>query len=80
MRPRDVRDSEPGTGEQHDADFETLFGGGILSTVNVSGQGRALPFTGLAALPLLLIGGFLSIVGGLAALVGPKRKATKPTG
>ena len=50
-----------------------------MSTINVSGQGRALPFTGLAGLPLLLIGGFLSIVGGLAALVGPKRKATKPT-
>ena len=51
-----------------------------MSTVNVSGQGHALPFTGLAALPLLLIGAFLSIVGGLTALIGPKRKATKPNG
>ncbi len=51
-----------------------------MSTVNVSGQGRALPFTGLAALPLLLIGAVLSIVGGLTALIGPKRKATTPNG
>jgi len=51
-----------------------------VSGMNVSGQGRTLPFTGLAALPLLLIGAFLSIVGGLTALVRPKRKATSPNG
>ena len=49
-----------------------------MSNINVSGQGRALPFTGFAALPMLLIGAFLSIVGGVTALVGPKRKATNP--
>jgi predicted phage tail protein len=51
-----------------------------MSTINVSGQGRALPFTGFAALPMFLIGAFLSIVGGVMALLGPKRKASSPNG
>lgn len=49
-----------------------------MSTIQVSGQGRALPFTGFAALPLLVIGAFISIVGALVALVRPAGKATQP--
>ena len=43
-----------------------------MSNLNVAGQGRALPFTGLAALPLMLVGALLSLVGAALALVRPK--------
>jgi hypothetical protein len=66
--------------EQRNAVFEDIpKGESILSNITVSGQGRALPFTGLAALPLLLIGLVLSIAGGLTALFGPNRKASTPS-
>jgi hypothetical protein len=51
-----------------------------MSNITVSGQGRALPFTGFAALPMLLIGAFLSIAGGVMALFAPKRKSAIPKG
>ena len=46
-----------------------------MSSIQVSGQGRALPFTGFAALPLLLVGAAISIAGALMALVRPKHSA-----
>ena len=50
-----------------------------MSSIQVSGQGRALPFTGFAALPFLLIGAAMSLVGGVMALVRPKRGAARQT-
>ena len=50
-----------------------------MSSIQVSGQGRALPFTGFAALPFLLIGVALSVAGGLMALLRPKRVAARQT-
>jgi hypothetical protein len=44
-----------------------------MSNINVAGQGRALPFTGLASLPLLLLGAILSLVGALLTRMQPKK-------
>ncbi len=43
-----------------------------MSNINVAGQGRALPFTGLATLPLLVLGAILSLIGALLARFGSK--------
>lgn len=48
-----------------------------MSNINLAGQARALPFTGLASLPLLLAGAVLSAVGLVMTLVRPKRAAAK---
>jgi hypothetical protein len=48
-----------------------------MSSIQVSGQGRALPFTGFAALPFLVIGGVLSLIGAAMALIRPKRSTAK---
>jgi hypothetical protein len=48
-----------------------------MSSIQVSGQGRALPFTGFAALPFLLVGAAISIAGALMALVRPKHSAKR---
>jgi hypothetical protein len=45
----------------------------VVSNINVSAQGRALPFTGLSTLPLLLLGAIVSIVGALMSVVRPKQ-------
>jgi hypothetical protein len=50
-----------------------------MSNINATGQGRALPFTGLSALPLLLVGAVVSIVGGVMSVLRPKR-ASLPRG
>lgn len=50
-----------------------------MSTINVSAQGRALPFTGLSVLPLLLLGAIVSIVGAVMAVMRPQR-APRPRG
>jgi hypothetical protein len=42
----------------------------------IGGQIRALPFTGLAALPLILIALVVIGVGTLLTLVWPKKKAS----
>jgi hypothetical protein len=47
----------------------------MSSNLNVLGQGRMLPFTGFAALPLVLVGAILSIAGGVMALARPKRQS-----
>jgi hypothetical protein len=39
---------------------------------NIGGQARALPFTGLATLPMIVIGIILSCFGWLMTRVGPK--------
>jgi hypothetical protein len=44
-----------------------------MSNINVAGQGRALPFTGLASLPLLVLGAILSLVGALLTRMQPKK-------
>ena len=48
-----------------------------MSNLNVAGQGRALPFTGFAALPLVALGAIVSLAAGVAALVRPKAKAAR---
>jgi hypothetical protein len=40
-----------------------------MSNINVAGQGRALPFTGLASLPLLVLGALLSVMGAMLTRV-----------
>jgi LPXTG-motif cell wall-anchored protein len=50
-----------------------------MSNLNVAGQGRALPMTGFAALPLLVLGAALSIIGSVMSLVRRRDKATQPT-
>jgi hypothetical protein len=47
-----------------------------MSSTNLTGHGRALPFTGFAALPLLLAGALLSLFGGLMAFIRPKSKTS----
>jgi hypothetical protein len=44
-----------------------------MSNINVTAQGRALPFTGLSVLPLVLLGSIVSLVGGVIAIVRPQR-------
>jgi hypothetical protein len=54
-------------------DNKTEGDGGNMSNINVAGQGRALPFTGLASLPLLVLGAILSLVGALLTRMQPKK-------
>jgi hypothetical protein len=44
-----------------------------MSNINVAAQGRALPFTGLSVLPLLVLGAIVSIAGGVMAMLRPRR-------
>jgi hypothetical protein len=55
-------------------DNKTEGDGGNMSNINVAGQGRALPFTGLASLPLLVLGAILSLVGALLTRMQPKKR------
>jgi hypothetical protein len=41
-------------------------------SANMAGQGRALPFTGLGTLPLVVIGILLSAFGWLLTIIRPK--------
>ena len=50
-----------------------------MSSIQVSGQGRALPFTGFAALPFLLVGTALTVAGGVMALLRPKHRTARQT-
>jgi hypothetical protein len=40
---------------------------------HIGGQPRALPFTGLTTLPLVLVGIVLSVLGALLTLIRPHR-------
>jgi hypothetical protein len=40
---------------------------------NLGGQSKALPFTGLASLPLVLVGIAITAAGALMTLVRPKK-------
>jgi hypothetical protein len=42
-----------------------------MSNINVAGA-RALPFTGLATLPILLIGAVISLIGFVLTILRPK--------
>ena len=43
-----------------------------MSNIQVAGGARALPFTGLAALPILLLGALISLTGFVLTLWRPK--------
>ena len=47
-----------------------------MSSIQVSGTARALPFTGFAALPFFIIGGALSVTG--AAMTFLRRRRSAP--
>jgi hypothetical protein len=48
--------------------------GARMSNIQVAGGPRALPFTGLTTLPILLLGALISVVGFVLTLARPKAK------
>jgi hypothetical protein len=47
-----------------------------MSNIQVAGGTRALPFTGLATLPILLLGALISVAGFVMTLARPKTSSS----